>query len=668
MKIKKLLKVIWVTVSDIFIILLMLLILAVIGFFIYYQINYKEYVNDVLDNMSYDDFSLQSSQTVYFSNGEKMIVYAPYQKETIDDPSEITDVIRKTTLAAEDERFYKHNGVDAKSIVRAAVSNLNSSSTQGASTLTQQLVKLTYLSNEKTYDRKIKEIFISLGVEKEISKDEILLAYLNRVYFYNGVYGIADASEFYFSKSYKDLTYDEAASLIAIINSPTKLDPIKNYENNQSRKSRILENLNRIYNLNLNSEASTQFVINVDYNNKYVYNNDATGAITYTLNEIKENSLEDSAEIHTTIDYDLQMYVESLVDELNDPLQASITIIDNNTGKVIAIDGAKSSEDEGSISALNRAFQSPRQSGSSIKPLLDYAVVFDNYDIDTEFEVYDTGGKNIPKNSNGTHLGKITIKKAVTNSVNTIAFRLYSFMKDDGITPLSYLEEMNFSYLDEKDYDALAVSIGGFTYGVTSLEMASGYATLANDGVYRTPTSIADLKVEEKQVYSPIAAYLTTDALSEVATKGTAKKLNPSVPISCKTGTTNDNKDAWLCGYTRDYTIAIWVGADNYNENYSVKSSGEVLEMFKSILEYLEPVDEEIYTEEEISYILLHNNHGRKYPGELKEYFEDLMPYVAPAVEEQIPQEVPQDPAIPAVPEEIPATENTDNQMTVPAT
>lgn len=622
------------------IVILFLIILAIISSYIYYRIHYKEFVDNIIDNMSYEDFILQDNQTIYFSNGEQMIMYSPYQKETISDPSEITEVLKNTTLAAEDERFYDHNGIDVKSIIRAALSNMSSSSTQGASTITQQLAKLTYLSNEKTYDRKIKEIFIALGMEQRLEKDEILMLYLNRVYFYNGVYGIADASRFYFNKSYKDLTYDEAASLIGIINSPTKLDPITKYDNNQARKNRIIGNLNRIYNLNINTNTETKFIINEGYNNKYTYNHDTTGAITYVLNDVKENNLEDSREIHTTIDYDLQLYVESLVDQLEDPLQASITIIDNNTGKVIAIDGSKTSEDESSISALNRAFQSPRQTGSSIKPLLDYGVVFDNYDIDTEFEVYDTGGTNIPKNSNGKHLGKITIKKAVTNSVNTIAYRFYSYMKDDGITPLSYLEQMGFSHLDQRDYDALAVSIGGFTYGATTLEMASGYATLANNGVYRTPTAISDLNSEETQVYSQIAAYLTTEALSDVAFHGTAKKLNPSFPISCKTGTTNDNKDAWLCGYTRDYTIAIWVGADNYNENYSVKSSGEVLDMFKSVLEYLNPVDEAIYTEEEISYILAHNNHVRRNPKDLEDYWKALMPYTPP-VEQPVPQEVP---------------------------
>lgn len=619
------------------VIVLFILILLIIGFYFYYQVNYKDYVDEVVENMSYEDFVLQDNQTLYFSNGEQMLLYSPYQKETITSTSEITDVIRNTTLAAEDERFYSHNGVDIKSIIRAAISNLTSSNVQGASTITQQLTKLTYLSNEKTYDRKIKEIFIAMGVEERLDKDEILMLYLNRVYFYNGVYGIADASRFYFNKSYKDLTYDEAASLIAIINSPTKLDPINHYEDNQARKNRIIENINRLYDMDISTNVDTVFDINEEYNDTYTYSTDTTGAISYVLYDIEQNSLEDASEITTTIDYDLQVYIESLVDELNDPLEAAVVVIDNNTGKVLAIDGSKSSEDGGSIYSLNRAYQSPRQTGSSIKPLLDYGVVFDNYDIDTSFEVYDTGGTNIPSNSNNTHLGKITIKKAVTNSVNTIAFRLYSYMVDDGIVPLTYLEKMNFSYLDEKDYSALAVSIGGFTYGATALEMASGYATLANSGIYRQPTAIADLDTDEVRVYSPLAAYLTTDALSEVAIYGTAKKLNPSVPLSCKTGTTNDNKDAWLCGYTKDYSIAIWVGADSSNESYSVKSSGEVLTMFKSILEYLDPVNEPIYSDEEVEEITS-RSYTRRDSTDLSDYFKALMPY-SETIEEETTDE-----------------------------
>ena len=605
---------------------LLLVILLIVGFYIYYEINYKAFVDDVVDNMTYQDFILPSNQTLYFSNGEEMLLYSPYQKEVLSSTSDITEVIKNTALAAEDERFYSHNGIDVKSIARAFLSNLFSSNTQGASTITQQLVKLTYLSNEKTYDRKIKEMFIAMGVEKRLTKDEILLLYLNRVYFYNGVYGIADAAEFYFNKSYKDLTYDEAASLIGIINSPTNLDPITQYSNNQARKNRIIENLNRLFDLNLSTSVSTQFDINDEYNDTYSYDTSTTGAISYVLYDVEENSMQDASSVQTTIDYDLQVYVESLVDELNDPLEAAVVVIDNDSGKVIAIDGSKSSEDGGSIYSLNRAYQSPRQTGSSIKPLLDYSVLFDNYDVDTSFEVYDTGGTGIPSNSNNTHLGKITIKKAVTNSVNTIAFRLYSYMVDDGIVPLGYLEKMNFSYLDDKDYSALAVSIGGFTYGATALEMAGGYATLANSGLYREPTALADVNSEEVRIYSPLAAYLTTDALSDVAKYGTAKKLNPSVPIACKTGTTNDYKDAWLCGYTNQYTIAIWVGADDSTESYSVKSSGEVLTMFKLILEYLDPADEEIYSEAEVASILSHSYTRRDSTG-LTEYFQSLMPY-----------------------------------------
>ena len=626
-------------ISLFIILLLFLLIISIVSFFFYYKIHYESYVNSVVESMSVDDFQLEGNQEYKYSDGSTMLLYSPYQVGKLESSDQITDVIRNTLVASEDERFYEHNGIDLRSITRAFINNLKGGSTQGASTITQQLVKLTYLSSEKSYDRKIKEAFIAIELEKRMEKDDIMLLYLNKVYFANGIYGIYDASEFYFSKSYEDLTYDEAASLIAIINSPTKLDPIKHEDENKKRRDRTLNKLN------LDCSIKTNFNINESYGNAYRYDKESTGAITYIkyLVENDETLLNQSV-IETTIDKDIQHQVETIVDSLNDPLESAICVIDNSTGKVIAIDGAKTTE-ESSLFSLNRAFQSPRQTGSSIKPLLDYTPIFDRYDVDPEFYVYDTGGKNIPKNSNGRHLGKITIKKAVTNSVNTIAFRLYSFMKhEDNFEPLTYLEKMNFSHLDERDYNADAVSIGGFTWGATVLEMASGYATLENRGIYRIPTAIESVDNGSTVVYSPLATSYMTECMLDVVKYGTAKKLKPSVPVAAKTGTTNDGKDAWLCGFTRDYTIAIWVGADNNKENYKVKSSGEVLEMFRQVLDILPNSGEDIYTKEEIEEIESHA-YTRQGDGLLFLYFKELNPGAFSSA----PVATPQEPQIPVI-------------------
>lgn len=604
------------------IVLVIFILTAILGItgYVYYVSTYKGYVDSIVNNMTYDDFNLDINKKYYYDDGSLMLLYSPYQLEKIESVADLTDEIKYTTIAAEDERFYDHNGVDLKSITRALVADLKArDNVQGASTITQQLVKLTYLSSEKSIDRKIKEALISIEVEKKFTKNEILVAYLNRVCFGNGIYGIADASEYYFSKSFKDLTYDEAASLIAIVNSPSNLEPIEHYENNQGRKNRIL----KIIGGDDVELHDTAFTININYGSSYQYSDYANSCISYIMYLMEnDEELTDKSEIKTTINKSLQSDIEDMVNDLREPLQASATVIDNRTGKVIAIVGGKTTD---TVFGLNRAFQSPRQTGSSIKPLLDYGVVLDSYDIDPDFEVADVGGKGIPKNSDGYHRGRLPIRKAVTKSVNTVAFRLYSFMVDDGLEPLSYLEKMNFSHLAEQDYRAKAVSIGGFTYGATTLEMASGYATLANKGVYRTPTALEDIEPEETTVYSPLGAYYTTDALSDVAYHGTARKLNPKFPLSCKTGTTNNGKDAWLCGYTKDYSIAVWVGADNYNEKYSVKSSGEVLEIFKGILNDLNPVDEPIYSDLDVA-LITNRSYTRRDPSDLEEYFNKLCP------------------------------------------
>ena len=611
-----------ITLALSIIIAVFLLIFGVIVWY-YWDHNYKDYVNEIVDNMSITDFELDEKQEVYYSDGSLMLSYAPSLHERVSSPAAITDVIKNVTLAAEDERFYEHNGVDLKSIGRALVANFKSSgNVQGASTITQQLVKLTYLTSEKSYDRKIKEALIAIQVEKKFNKDQILLLYLNRGYFGNGIYGIADASQYYFSKSYKDLGYNEAATLIAILNSPSNLEPIKHFEANQNRKDRILK---------IAGVPSASVTLNVQngYSETYQYPEEGIGCVSYIQELIKTNEIKDT-EVYTTINKDLQIKVEQMVDELKDPLQAAVVVIDNNTGKVITIVGGKST---GDIFSLNRAFQSPRQSGSSIKPLLDYGVIFDTYAIDTTFEVVDKGGKGMPKNSSGGHIGRCTIKKAATKSINTVAYRLYCYLVDDGVVPLDYLKEMGFSHITDDDYNYKAVSIGGFTYGVTALEMASGYATLANAGLYREPTALADIDSEPVAVYSPVAAYWTTDLLSEVAKSGTARRLKVKVPISCKTGTTNNNKDAWLCGYTRDYTIAVWCGADNKNQSYSVKSSGEVLDIFQGILDSLELVDEPIYTEEEATFITDYSEDSRRDPQGLEDYFNELSPKPVPTPE-----------------------------------
>ena len=310
--------------------LLIIAVLFISGYALakhYYEKTYKSRVDDIVENMSYSDFDLADSQTYYYSDGSLMFSYAPEQKEKLESVSDITDVLRETTCAAEDIRFYEHGAVDFKALARALYVDIKAGgeAKQGASTITQQLVKLTYLTNEKSIDRKVIEIAVSYAVEDKWTKDEILMAYLNKCYFGNGIYGIADASRYYFDKSYKSLTYNEAACLIAIVNSPSNLEPVDHFGKNQERKDAIMAILGR---------ESSDVVLNVNesYSNKYNYDSASLDAINYVHNLVNAKNGE-IIEVNTTIDKDLQNKIDELVDALEEPLEASVTVIDNKTGK-----------------------------------------------------------------------------------------------------------------------------------------------------------------------------------------------------------------------------------------------------------------------------------------------------------------------------------------------
>lgn len=302
-------------------------------------------------------------------------------------------------------------------------------------------------------------------------------------------------------------------------------------------------------------------------------------AYSVSYSECQKQLYTEGYQIYTSFDLQLQEELQAAVDdtlsgftEKNDEgvydLQGAAVCIDNDNGYVRAMVGGREQDFDGYT--LNRAYQSYRQPGSAIKPLTVYTPSFErNYT--PESIVVDEPVEDGPKNANGTYLGNVTVRTAVEKSINTIAWKLY-----EELTPqagLSYLENMHFSRLDAADY-VPATALGGFTNGVSPLEMAAGYAALANDGVYREPTCImritgddgADVYLaaqEEQEVYRQNAARMMTDVLKGVFTNGTGRGLGLSdMPCAGKTGTTNDHKDGWLVGYTRYYTTSVWVGYD----------------------------------------------------------------------------------------------------------
>lgn len=538
--------------------------------------------------------------------GEKESYYLEYEDIPVNAVAAIVSI--------EDKKFFRHDGVDYMALLRAVKAMLeNGRVTQGGSTITMQLARNIFISQEKTWQRKVEEIYIAWNLEEKYSKDQIMEFYLNNIYFGNGYYGIQSASRGYFNREVDELSLSEIAFLCAVPNNPTLYDPWTNMENTLARRDRILYNMEVDGKISQAAYASAiveeislehpQAAEKNDYVETYAYY-----CATRTLMELNgfafcyefESDAEEEAynesysemyaecqkklytggyQIYTSLDLAMQDELQTAVDdtlegleEVNEDgvyeLQASAVCINNDTGYVQAVVGGRKQDFAGYT--LNRAYQSFRQPGSAIKPLLVYAPLFERGNT-PDTVVVDEPIENGPKNANGTYMGGTTIRVAVEKSINTVAWRLYEELSPEA--GLSYLKEMNFSKIESDDY-RLSTALGGFTNGMSALEMASGYAALANDGKYRTPTCIMKILdssgnviysggQEEKQVYRQNAARMMTDVLTGVFTNGTAKGLGLSdMPCAGKTGTTNEQKDGWFVGYTRYYTTSVWVGYD----------------------------------------------------------------------------------------------------------
>jgi len=598
-----------------------LVLLAVItGIFYFYNtygkiiMKYQQEARSIVRSSTEETFRSSQTSLVYYNNGElisalkgvKDVYYIEYK----DMPADVINAI----IVTEDKKFFSHRGIDYLANVRAAIALIKHKGeiTQGASTITQQLARNVFLTHETTYERKIREIFIAQELEKVYSKDKIMEFYINNIYYANGYYGILAAANGYFGKGINQLSLSEMIFLCAIPNNPSKYDPYENKKNTIERRDRILKQMydNGLisYTDYINAVNEPINLVRQEFDKKnYVETFAYHCAIRALMKEegfIFRNSFTDEEDrkeyetaynemyyryqkklytggyrIYTSIDPDKQELLQKAVDEELEKfqdkneegiykLQGAAVCIDNDTGRVVAIVGGRSQEYAGYT--FNRGYQAYRQPGSSIKPLIVYAPSFERgYTPDSI--VTDEPIKDGPKNSDGSYAGKMKLQRAIELSKNTVAWKLY-----EELTPevgISYLLKMNFSKITEDDYYP-AAALGGFTVGVSPLEMASAYAALANDGYYREPTCIVkitdadgndfvDDEIVPVQIYRESAARMTTQALTGVLKNGTAKGYALKNTISAgKTGTSDDRKDGWFVGYTPYYTAAVWVGYD----------------------------------------------------------------------------------------------------------
>lgn len=590
------------------------------------------------EGISAGDFKQNQPGTAYAADGtiltrwvgEKDCVYTALE----DIPQTVVDAF----LCMEDRRFWEHEGVDYKALVRAFVALVKNRGavTQGGSTVTMQLARNRFLTQEVSWRRKVKEIFLAQELEKHFTKEQILEFYLNNIYFGNGYYGIMAASRGYFNRDVQELTPAEMVFLCAIPNNPTRYHPLLHMEETLARKDRILGQMlqqgylseeeygqalaadicleegekpqRRDYEETYTTYCAVRALMEVSgFRFRYDFQDEAERedyeeAYADCYAECQQLLYTEGYRVYTSLDLKLQGQLQEAVDitladfaEKNDEgiysMQGAAVCIDNDTGYVSAIVGGRKQEYEGYT--LNRAYQSFRQPGSAIKPLIVYTPVLERgYTLDSA--VVDSYIPDGPRNATKSYVGKTTLWYAVVNSLNTVAWNLFAELTPE--TGLSYLKKMEFSGIEAKDY-ALPAAVGGLTRGVSPLEMTAAFAAIANGGVFRSPGCVvritdAEGKVlygksqEGKRVYAQAAAEMMTDALTGVMAEGTGKEARlEQMPCAGKTGTTNDCKDIWLVGYTGYYTTGVWVGYDMPREIPDVRGASYAGEIWKTFME-----------------------------------------------------------------------------------
>ena len=487
-------------------------------------------------------------------------------------------------ISAEDARFFEHEGVDVIRIAGAIVADIKAGSyVQGASTISQQLIKLSHLTSEKTISRKAEEAALAYEMERQYSKEDILEMYLNYVYFGGGYYGIEAAAEGYFGVHASDLTLDQSAMLAGILKSPSGYAPHINYAASINRRNNILR-LMRDYGYITDDEkkqaSARRPTILHDKNEEYsgYYTDAVTKSAAALMGITVDELIRGGYSIYSAMDSDIQHYCEEMFKNGElfpaEDSEAAIVVLEPSTGMVVAMVGGRSYT--GGIS-FNRATDIRRQPGSVIKPVIAYAPAFEylNYtaadmilDEETTFADY------TPSNYGNKYYGWGTVRGAVTKSLNVPAVKTLSAV---GVYRAKDFAKRCGIEFDDKD-DSLALALGGFTYGVSPLQIAGAYSCFASGGIYNTPTlikkitdrnglTVYEYRQDNRRVMSEANAYILTSMLKSVVTEGTGHRLNTlDIPIAGKTGTVglaNGNRDAWMAGYTPEYTAVVWQGYDS---------------------------------------------------------------------------------------------------------
>lgn len=514
--------------------------------------------------------------------------------------------VQQAFIAIEDNRFYEHSGIDYRGTARALVSTLSGREVQGGSTITQQLAKNAFLTQERSIIRKIKEAFIAKELEHKYTKDEILTMYLNQIYFGQGAYGIESASLYYFGKHVQNLDIAEAATLAAIPKSPNYYNPFENPKESKNRQELVIDQMVKYGFISADSAAKAKAKKMV-YSTSHKQQNNPRGYFFDMISqkviaEVGADALyKGGLKIYTTLDMDMQLAAEKAMrhlpnyytdgKKLTQP-QMALAAVDPKTGYVKAMIGGRGQD------KFNRATLAVRQPGSAFKPFVYLTAMQNGFTpasiIEDKEEEFAKGWK--PQNSDMQWHGKVSLRTALKRSLNVPTIKLAREVGVDKI--VANVERMGITTLvDSGAYSDvnLAMALGGLSKGVNPLEMASAYGVLATNGLYNKPIALLKIvdrdgkvlyqaKPQSKRVVDAASAYLTTNMLEDVLVSGTGGGMGIGRPAAGKTGTTDTYIDAWFVGYTPDLSTAVWVGDDNNKPMQRMYGSGAPLSIWHEFM------------------------------------------------------------------------------------
>ncbi len=551
---------------------------AAAGFFV----SVTSHLPDVTGNITPN-----ASSRIYDEKGRLITTVHAEENRIPVSISQVPQHLQNAFVAAEDVRFYEHHGIDPRGILRAVFSNVISGNAtgQGGSTITQQLARNAFLTQEQTLKRKLLEVVLAFEIENKYTKKQILEMYMNQIYFGQGCYGIETASHVYFGKDVKDLTLPQCAMLAGLPNSPNYYSPFRSLEAAKYRQAIVLDQMAK-YGYITEAEATQAKAADVGLANPEAAKSTGSTAsyfINYVIQAISDKYDSDAIykeglQVYTTLNLDMQKEAEKVMaanlpegnkdaNGLTQPQGALITV-EVGTGHVKAMVGGRG-EDH-----FNRATQMVRQPGSAFKPFV-YLTAFENkfspYDtVNNETKTYPGGWT--PKNYGGTSGGKVTLEEALVHSMNIPTIDLADQVGMSKV--LDTATACGISTLVKEDNN-LAASIGGLTNGVSMIDMAKAYSVFANNGKLVEPSVI--LKVVDrngnvlednstvapgKQVVDETSVQRLTCILEEVISRGTGGNAMIGRPMAGKTGTTDDEHDAWFVGYTPEMVTAVWIGDD----------------------------------------------------------------------------------------------------------